>query len=152
MVTNHHGSRWRPAAGQLWRQVVLVVVLRMGDDGRLDVMSSAAAAVEAVRVLPNLCVDDGRVEAVEDAQGQCHALHDGPGQEAVEIELHRIGLHFLHLERVDEPQSEVGDEQEGDGLSARFALVLFRRAHPTPRHVRYEEHLRRHLMTYTSNK
>jgi len=104
------------------------------------------SSIESVRVLPNLSIDDGRMETVKDAQRQCHALHDGPRQETVEVELHRIGLHFLHLERVDEPQREIGDEQEGDRLSARFAIVLFRRAHPPTRHVRYEEHLRRHLI------
>ncbi len=114
--------------------------------GRFDATGHVSSIDESVRVLPNLSIDDGRMETVKDAQGQCHALHDGPGQETVEVELHRIGLHFLHLERLDEPQREVGDEQECDRLSARFAIVLFRRAHPPTRHVRYEEHLRRHLI------
>ena len=61
--------------------------------------------IESIRILPYFRVDDGRVESVEDAERQSDALHDGPREEAVKIELHWIGLHFLHLKSVDKPQS-----------------------------------------------
>ena len=60
-------------------------------------------ATETVGILPDFSVNNGRMESVKDAQGQSHALHNGPWQKTVEIELNRIGFDFLHFKCVDEP-------------------------------------------------
>ena len=59
--------------------------------------------------------------------------------------LNRIGLHFLHFERVNEPKCDVDDEQESNSLPAGFGAVLFRSSDSTSRHVRDENHLDGHL-------
>lgn len=40
--------------------------------------------------LPDLGKCHGAVESMEDAQGQCDALDDGPGYKAVELQLHLL--------------------------------------------------------------
>lgn len=95
--------------------------------------------------LPDLRERDRAVEPVEDAERQSDPLHDGPGEEPVEIELHRVRHHFLRLERVDDPHGQVADQQEGDYLSARLAAIVLRQVNPSTRNVRDEQHLKDHL-------
>lgn len=95
--------------------------------------------------LPNFGQRNGRMEPVENAQGQGDTLHDGPRQESVELELHRIRLHLLCLERVDDPHGHVADEEEGDHLPARLGAVVFRQVDAAARHIRYEQQLENHL-------
>lgn len=90
---------------------------------------------EAVGILPYFSVDDCRVESVKDAQRQRDALDNSPRKESVEIDLHGIRLHLLHLKCVDEPQSQVADEEESNRLSARLGSVLFHAAYSPTRHV-----------------
>lgn len=85
------------------------------------------------------------MEPIENAERQRDSLDDGPWQKAVEIELDGIGFDFLHLERVDEPQCHVGDQQESDGLSTRFDSILFDGADSSSWHVWYKKHLNRHF-------
>lgn len=92
--------------------------------------------------LPYLRERDRAVEPVEDAERQGDPLDDGPGEEPVEVELHRVRHHFLRLERVDDPHGQVADQQEGDHLSARLAAVVLRQVDPPARHVRDEHHLK----------
>ena len=117
---------------------------RVADAGRRR-HDAVLLLIEAVRVFPNLGVNDGRMESVENAEGQRDALHDGPRQESVKIHLDGIGFHFLHFEGVDEPEGEVADEEKGDRLPAGLGTVLLCGAHATPRHVRDEHHLGRHF-------
>lgn len=56
------------------------------------------------------------MKAVEDGKRQRDADYQRPGGEAVEIQLDGRRLHLLHLERVDDPESEVGDQKKGDQL------------------------------------
>lgn len=95
--------------------------------------------------LPDLGEGDGGVEAVEDAERQGEALHQGPGDESVEVKLNRVGEDFLGFKGVDEPHGDVADEQEGDGLARRLGALLFGQVHAAPGHVRDEQHLQDHL-------
>jgi len=85
------------------------------------------------------------MEAVEDAERQRHPLHHRPGQEAIEIQLNRVGDHFLSLEGVDDPHGDIADEQEGDNLSARLAAVMFRQVHAATSDVCDEQQLEHNL-------
>lgn len=98
-----------------------------------------------VASLPNFGERDGRVEPVEDAQRQSDALDDGPSEEAVELQLHRVGLHFLGLEGVDHPHGHVADQQEGHDLSAGLRAVMFWEMDASAGYVRDEEKLQYHL-------
>lgn len=91
--------------------------------------------------LPYLRERDRAVEPVKDAERKRDPLHDGPREEAVEVELDRVRHHFLRLERVDHPHGQVADEQEGDHLPAGLAAVVLRQVDPSAGHVRYEQHL-----------
>ena len=91
--------------------------------------------------LPDLGERDGAVEPVEDAERYADPLHEGPGQEAVEVDLHGIGRDLLRLERVDDPHGDVADEEEGDDLPAGLAAVVLRQMDPPARDVGDEEHL-----------
>ena len=86
----------------------------------------------SIRILPNFRVDNGRVEAIKDAERQRDALDDGPRQETIKVQLHRISFHFLHFKSVDEPQSHVGDQQESDGLPAWLLSIQFWRVDTSP--------------------
>lgn len=92
--------------------------------------------------LPYLGERDGRMEAMEDAQGQGDPLYDGPRQEPVELELHRVRLDLLRLERVDDPHRHVAYEQEGDDLPPGLRTVMLRQMDATARYVRYEQQLK----------
>lgn len=85
------------------------------------------------------------MEPVEDAERQRKPLHDRPRHKTVEIQLHRVRLHFLCLERVDDPHRHIANEQERHHLTARLRTVVLRQMHPTTRHVRNEEQLKYHL-------
>lgn len=85
------------------------------------------------------------MESVEDAQWQSDPLYDGPSQESVEIELHRVGDDFLGLEGVDHPHSHIADQQESDNLSAGLATIVLGQVNPPARHVGNKQHLEDHL-------
>lgn len=72
-------------------------------------------------------------------------MHDSPGQESVEIELHRVGDDLLGLEGVDHPHSHVADQQEGDNLPAGLAAIMLRQMNTPARHVGNKQHLEDHL-------
>ena len=101
--------------------------------------------MKTIRILPDFSVDNSRMEAVKNAERQSDALHDGPREETVKIELDWISLHFLHLKSVNQPQRHVGDQQESDDLAARFLPVLLGCVNSAAGHVRDEDRLDRHF-------
>ena len=52
----------------------------------------------------------------ENAEGEGDPLHPNPDEGPVEVGLHHAGLALLQLKRVKEPEGEVEEGQEGDGL------------------------------------
>ena len=52
----------------------------------------------------------------EDDEGEGDPLHPHPDEGAVEVGLHHAGLALLQLKRVEEPEREVEEGQEGDCL------------------------------------
>ena len=52
----------------------------------------------------------------ENAEGEGDPLHPDPDKGPVEVGLHHAGLALLQLKRVKEPEGEVEEGQEGDGL------------------------------------
>lgn len=60
--------------------------------GRYDVYGGhSLLQARLVGGLPDLGKCHSAVETMEDAQGQCDALNDGPGYKAVELQLHLFG-------------------------------------------------------------
>jgi len=80
--------------------------------GRLTITRLPARLLQTrfVTGLPDLGERHGAVEPVEDAQRQGDPLHDGPSQETVKVELHRVSDDLLGLEGVDHPHGHVADE------------------------------------------
>lgn len=61
---------------------------------------------------------------MEDAERQCQTLDYRPGQEAIKFELHRVSLHLLRLESIDDPHGDIADEEECDDLTAWLGTVV----------------------------
>ena len=94
-----------------------------------------------VGILPDFGKSDGRVEPIEDGQGQGGPDDEGPGREAVSGQLDGGGLHFLHLESVHHPKGQIGYHQESNELSAG----LCGRDATSADHIWNEEGLNCHL-------
>ena len=67
------------------------------------------------------------MEAVEDEQRQRDSGNDAPRQKAVEGELQFLGQPVVRHKRVQQPQSDVGEEQESDDLTTRLEEHLVTR-------------------------
>jgi len=59
--------------------------------------------------------------------------------------LNWIGFELLHFESVNQPQSEIDNQQKGNRLAARFVAILLGAADAASGHVRNEKQLHRHL-------
>ena len=57
------------------------------------------------------------MEPVEDEKGQADPRDDAPGQESVEVELQGLGDQVVGHEGVQDPEGDVGEEEEGDQLA-----------------------------------
>ena len=64
------------------------------------------------------------MEAVKDQQRQGKARDDAPSQVTVKGELQLLRHPIVRHERIQQPQRDVGKEQEGDDLSSRFEQHL----------------------------
>lgn len=57
------------------------------------------------------------------------------------FDTYRVGKDFLCLESVDQPHSDIADEEESDGLTGRLAAFLFRQVDATTGNISDEEQL-----------
>lgn len=100
---------------------------------------------DLVRALPYLAQAHGGVEPVEDGQRHGHVRDDGPGPQAVEVQLYGMGVGARLLQRVDGPHGQVADQQERDDLAAGLPAYLVRRDARPPGRVQYEHRLAERL-------
>ncbi len=73
-----------------------------------------------VGLLPDVDEADGRVESVEEAEGQGAVAQQGPGDLAVVVLLVSLGLVGLDLERLQDPHTDVADDEERHQFPAWF--------------------------------
>ncbi len=85
---------------------------------------------DEIGVDPDVGQTDGGVETEEDDKRNADVRDDVPGQHAVVFRMQLDGFGFLHLERVDDPQWQVAQEQEGHQGAPGFLghVVLMLRA------------------------
>jgi len=97
--------------------------------------------LEFVSSFPDVEETHRRVEPVEDSERHADVCDDGPGPEAVEVQLHGVRLGPRLLQRVDRPHGQVGHQQEGDQLASGFAADLPGRGAAPARRVQDEHGL-----------
>lgn len=76
------------------------------------------------------------------AKWECDSLYDRPGYEAVEVELHWVGLDLLRFKRVNNPHGHVADKQECYDLASWFGAVVFWKMNATAGNVADKKQLK----------
>ena len=61
---------------------------------------------------------------VEDEEWEADSGYDSPGQESIELELQILCDPVVGHEGVQDPEGDVGEEEEGDQLAAGLGVLL----------------------------
>lgn len=100
---------------------------------------------DLVRAFPYLAQAHGGVEPVEYGQRHGHVRDDGPGPQAVKVQLYGVRVGPGLFQCVDGPHGQIADQQERDDLAAGLLADLVGRHARPPRRVQDEHRLAERL-------
>lgn len=80
-----------------------------------------------VDVLPDLVEANRRLEPVGNHKGHGDVGYDVPGEDSIKVHLVWVGNRAVVFQPIHDPQSYVGDQEEGDKLTTWLSSNLERR-------------------------